>query len=306
MEKGKTKFLVTLGILLLGLAIAAVPAKAQGQTNYNVFSSSPTMRAEGLIESAGTVSLTEGVGTSPTAQFLNGSSISIAYAAPITNAPTVLDVACNVLGTGAGALASVNCTGPGFVVNVAGNVFTISLPFAAGPVALMPADVFVVTGVRVNASTLGAGVPLFANLSATSANPVTDPIGFDKFQVQVGQTSASLTATIPIAINAGTLTGAFVAPALNPALLTCVVTAADTPAAIATGIVPALAYPTGAMFGPAFNVFAITVAENFPSALATAAQETLLSPNSPATVPTQIDVILTGIPAGFTVTSLTA
>jgi len=136
-------------------------------------------------------------------------------------------------------------------------------------VAFVVTDSISVGGVRVNAAAVGAGVTQLNAGVSSVGDPISNLVTYNPTTVPVATPLASLKGKVPV---------------LGPlGVLTCA--------------------PPSKTGGTNFSVSAT---ENFKSALATAAQETTFSTTPAATVPTQVDVILTGVPAGFTITPVSA
>ena len=140
-----------------------------------------------------------------------------------------------------------------------------------------------------------------ASLTATSGNPA-NPIGFDKFQAEVGIPTASLTAVVPDSIDADVLL-LLDPPSLDP-LLTCSTSVVGLAPDTGTGETPDFTYVAVA---PGDNTFAIRVTENFPAALRDAqqAQDAGIIA-AEVTEGTTIEIVFSGIPTGFTITPLIA
>lgn len=192
----------------------------------------------------------------------DGSSIDIVLSVDSTNEAS-LTTALNMFCTG-GCPASVSLSTP------ADNTVRISFSDAdllgGTGTAFAVGDQIVIAKVRVNGDDAGIG-PVTGTMSGVSATPLTHPISFTDPIRTIG---VIVEPSLPVQDNT------------DVDILTC--------------------DPPESSDATADENFEIEAEEAFPAALTTVAQETVFS-NTPApTTGTVIDVIITGVPAGFIVT----
>jgi len=249
--------------LVIGLALLATPVFGQGVA-FQASSLPQQARIEGLTETMGAVVLqATGAGSIP-----GGSSITVLYSGAITNTPNI-----NVL---SGSFSSVPCAGaacpgangssapsPAFAVTASGNQLTVAINGASNQyVRFAAGDYLVISQVRVNVNGLGSSVgTVTATMSGTSSAPTSNPITFTQAVVPVASVvSPSLTVTA----NGNSLA--------TPVLQTCSVTT---------------------------STLNLVVAERFPAALTTAAQESAFTPNFGVSNGTFVNVTFAGVPSGM-------
>ena len=253
--------------LLVGLAAVALPVlvAAPAMAQGVVFTTAGGQR---IVRAEGVTEVVSGVSmtTNQPGTIVLGTSINIQYDASITNGTGTLGAA-NVICTIASlALAGDPCPGANFTITFAGSTFTIAF---VTNVVFGAGDSISVGGVRVNAAATGAGITQLNAAISSVGDPITNLVTYQPTIVPVATVLASLKNTIPDG---------------NPgAVLTC---GPPTISNVAT-------------------TFSVKSAENFAAAMATAADEEGFSDTPVPTLGTQIDVILTGIPNGFTVTPTT-
>ena len=189
---GKTT--VTSFLVLCAVAIAAMPALAQGVAFQS--SSIPTqVRGEGLTEAVGTVVLqATNSGTIPI-----NSTITIVYGGTITNYSSFSGqngLACSIAGsTCATAVPTSFRTSAGLA--------QLTITFA-GSQTFSTGDYLEIYQVRMNINAFGsAASTVTATLSAISAAPTTNPITFTQGSVPVASiVNPSLRGTIPSTVTA--------------------------------------------------------------------------------------------------------
>jgi len=250
--------------LVIGLALLATPVFGQGVA-FQASSLPQQARIEGLTETMGAVVLqATGAGSIP-----GGSSITILYSGTITNTPTIASLSGSFSGavptTCQGATCPNNGSSSTFAVSASGNQLTIAVSGAGTSgnyVKFAVGDYIVISQVRVNVNALGASVStVTATMSGTSSQPTSFPITFTQAVVPV---ASVVSPSLNVQVNGSSLP--------TPILQTC-------------GVVTS-----------AFNV---VVAERYPAALTTTAQESAFTPAYPPVGGTQVIVTLSGVPAGM-------
>lgn len=288
------------------LALCLIAASAYGQATLTLASTTAKVRAEGITEAVGTITLTNATGS---AQVIpGGTTITITYDGTITNDPAIATTAvgtapnANVYTTGSGSsqLAGAGVGTPATMFRV-GSTLTITIPAgftnigtgtcAAGTppatattLCIVPGGSLNIQGVRVNVSGISG------NVNATVA-------------ASGGAIAFSGSVNSAVVANAQSTIGAVTA---TPAALTmCAVP--QTPATL----------PGPATAGQLAGIFTVNVAEpaGFPTAFnaansnapgaASAWDEAGITPAGfqgsapPVTRGTQIILSLSGLPAGI-------
>jgi hypothetical protein len=252
---------LVLASFLVAFALAASVEPAMAQVQFASAGGLRKVRAEGQTEVVNEVSLlvSNSVGL---LTIKAGTSLTFTYDAAITN--TAPFASCSLNG--------VVCPAS-FVLTKSLNTLSITLTadhvFTTG-------DILVVSGVRVNVASLGAGVTsVNCQLSSVNPFPLTNPVSYFPTLVQVATVIKALTVSVTPA----------------PSILSCVPPSADGP--LAPPFSPTLPPPLAA------NQFAVNLAENFAFALTTLGKEISFSATPPATVGTELLVTVSGIPNGL-------
>jgi hypothetical protein len=276
------KIAVTGLLALCAFVLAAIPASAQPIT-FSVTSLAQTVRSEGQAETAGTVTLSFQGATGT--QIVAGSSITASYAgAPVTSAGVVSGkisgVACNVSNSPGTASATTDCgaaaqTPPQITFSASGS--NVIIQFNA-TITLTAGDYINIQEVRLNIASVTGALPITTsqvlNATLSGNSPTTNPITFTISSVAVATLSSS------ISVSKGT----------QSATTTCAVSA------VTAGVAN----------------FSVKVAEVYPAALTSLADETAFTPANagppviptPATNGSNLNVVITNVPAGLAITAL--
>jgi len=222
-------------------------------------------QASSLPQQARFEGLTETMGA-VVIQATNAGTVKAGSSITVAYSGTITNVtAANAAGTIGGKLGATiySPSGTPFPgVTVTASGNNLTLSFTADT-AFAAGDYIVISQVRVNVNALGAGTTtVTATLSGTSSAPISNPITFTQ-------------ATVPVAsvINPSTSVAITAAPAQ---LQTCALLA---------------------------QTFTVSVTERYPAALTSSATEIAFTPNTnPAATGTQVQVVVTGVPAGLSVT----
>jgi len=273
------KMAVTGFLALCAFALAAIPASAQPIT-FSVTSLAQTVRSEGQAETAGTVTLTFSGTSSVT--IVAGSSITVSYAgAPVTSAGVVsgriTSTNCNVSSSSTTASAAGDCgfttatTPPQIVYSASGS--NVIIQFNA-TTTINTGDYLNIQQVRLNIASVTGALPITTaqtlNATLSGNSPTTNPITFTNSSVAVATLSSS------IAVSKGSA-------------------ASETTCAVAN------------------STFSVKVAEVYPAAFTSVTDETAFTPGnagppviaSPATNGSQLNVVISNVPAGFAITATT-
>jgi hypothetical protein len=276
LQMNRMKFLVYVLAVAGLLALSEVPSYAafgraaatNGGPQFLSTSLPRQARGNGVTETMGEVVLS--VTGAATVYVPDNSSIDILFSAPITNNPVTVGPGGNVLCNNAGCPASMTVIlfPP---VNPTGLRIQFTNPADANAAtSIGPGDTITIAAVRTNASTiLTDGSSITATMSGVSATPTTNPITF-----------TDPVRTVATLVNPET-TVTFFGPAPNVNL-----------AAINI-----------ATCNPGNPFISTTLTERYPAALTTQVQEAAFSSTPAPANGTQVVVVITGVPAGVTVTA---
>ena len=248
------------------LIMAAPAANAQGVA-FQASSLPLQARGEGLTETIGAVVLqATATGTVPA-----GSSITIVYSGTIANASSFTGTAglsCSIAPQGS-ITALVPCGAGVFTTSATGSQLTVQFNSA---VTFTAGNYIEVSQVRMNVNALGSGATtVTATLSGTSSLPASNPITFTQSTVGVSSiVNPSVKGSIP---TGGAAT----------AIQTCSVLAQ----------------------GAAGTTFTVKVAENYPAALTSTADEASFSSLGTIANGSLINVAVSNVPSGLAVSALT-
>jgi hypothetical protein len=268
-------------IVLCAVVIGAVPMF--GQVAFQTSFPNSIIRPEGKTEQLGPIvfqSTSLGAGRTVSA----GSTITITFNATVTNTVgTGITLTCNIAslyvappappaapttpscGSAVAPITQITGSATGTT-----NVFTIAFP-AGAATTFAAGDSLTVSGVRIDATLVGPSANVTATISGNSSAPSTNPITFTATQANVATTAAQ---TLSVAIGPN---GAGKSAVTN--ILTCSVAGVGgSPAGLTT--------------------FSVSATEKVLAGLTTSADE----PGS--TVGVTVNVIITGVPAGLTVSPL--
>ena len=251
-------------LALAAMFIMAAPAANAQGVAFQASSLPLQARGEGLTETIGAVVLQATAAGTVPA----GSSITIVYSGTIANASSFTGQAglsCSLGGT--------TCAAAGLSTAASGSQLTVQFSLA---VAFAAGQYIEISQVRMNVNSLGsAATTVTATLSGTSSLPASNPITFTQSTVGVSSiVNPSVKGSIP-------------STGVSGAVQTCSVPVGGT------GIT-----------GSGGNTFSVKVAELYPAALTSTADETSFSALGTIANGSLVNVAITNVPSGLAISAL--